>query len=239
MSDSILEQIIGFFGTRLAEIRTANQYETEMGAAVIRHYLPALNSDIVPCLGYAVGTITNTELYTRKEVNEMPLRVQGVSAFSDSIVASVMAVKMLSDITECILTTEYTINFQSGGTTQIVSGDVITGATSGATGLVISVSTTSGTWAAGNAAGSMVVRRVVGTFQASENLNVGIFSDLATIDGTPTGQEDVDLTTGGLADDISFLNSQFFMPEADHTAVGVSVIFGVRFKTISGDPYSQ
>lgn len=239
MSDSILEQILQSVETRLAEIRTANQYETEMGAEVIRHFIPALNYAFLPCVGFAVGTLENSELYTRKESNEMPLAVQGVAAYSDSVTASKMAVKLLADIAECILSTEYTIDFVSGGTTEIVPGNAIEGATSGAIGKLISVSTDSGTWGAGNAAGSMVARRVVGIFQDAENINVGANPNLATIDGAPSGKSPIDLIGGGLIDGISFLNSQFYMPEADHKSVGVGVRFAVRYKTIAGNPYSQ
>jgi hypothetical protein len=82
-------------------------------------------------------------------------------------------------------TNSYTIKtrrlaFTSGGTTAIAVGNTITGATGGATAVVMSVEVTSGTWAGGDAAGELIIMTQVGTFE-SENLNVGASSNLATI----------------------------------------------------------
>jgi len=75
-----------------------------------------------------------------------------------------------------------TINFTSGGTYEIKAGDTVTGATSTETAKVIEVSVTSGTWANGDAAGTLTCFDVSGTFQA-ENLDVGANSNVATIAG--------------------------------------------------------
>lgn len=74
------------------------------------------------------------------------------------------------------------LNFTSGGTTAIAIGDTITGATSGATAVVAKVVVTSGSWAAGTAAGYLTLSSQTGTFQA-ENLNIGATLDVATIAG--------------------------------------------------------
>lgn len=74
------------------------------------------------------------------------------------------------------------VAFTSGGVLEIRPGDVITGATSGATATVIGSVLTSGTWAGGDAAGTLVVRSDAGTFQA-ENLNTPTQANIATIGG--------------------------------------------------------
>ena len=74
------------------------------------------------------------------------------------------------------------ITYTSGGTYQVVAGDIITGATSGATATVIGVALSSGTWAGGDAGGTFYLKFQSGTFQ-SENLNVGANSNVATIAG--------------------------------------------------------
>jgi hypothetical protein len=58
------------------------------------------------------------------------------------------------------------------GTSEIRQGDVLTGATSGATAVVDQVFLTSGTWAGGNAAGTLLLKKVVGTFTNTEFLRV-------------------------------------------------------------------
>lgn len=83
--------------------------------------------------------------------------------------------------------------FTSGGTYQPQDGDTITGATSGATAVVTRVVLSSGSWAAGTAAGRFVFASQTGTFQA-ENLNVGANLNVATIAGNASA---ITLATGG------------------------------------------
>lgn len=74
------------------------------------------------------------------------------------------------------------VAFTSGGTYEIVEGNTITGATSGATAAITRVVLQSGAWADGDAAGYLVFASQTGTFQA-ENLNVGANLNVATIPG--------------------------------------------------------
>lgn len=72
--------------------------------------------------------------------------------------------------------------FDSGGTYEILEGDVITGAISGATATITRVVVESGSFAAGTAAGRLIFASQTGTFQA-ENLDVGATPNVATIAG--------------------------------------------------------
>ncbi len=58
------------------------------------------------------------------------------------------------------------------GTSEIKQGDVLVGATSGATAVVDQVVLASGSWAGGDAAGTLLLRKVVGAFQNAEYLRV-------------------------------------------------------------------
>lgn len=89
------------------------------------------------------------------------------------------AAAVLLEINELISTLK-SVAFTSGGTYQVMPGDQITGATSGATGRIRSITLSSGSYAGGDAAGTIILDDVVGTFQ-SENLNVGSNSNVATI----------------------------------------------------------
>jgi len=80
---------------------------------------------------------------------------------------------------------ERTLAYTSGGTTEIVAGDLIVGATSGAVATVVSLTLTGGTWAGGNAAGVLTIKNQVGTFQ-SEKIKVKAGTDDATIAGNST-----------------------------------------------------
>lgn len=238
MTLSIRERILVSFGTRLADVRTSNQYASDMGAEVFRSFLPSIDSRIAPCVGYYIDMEENTALYARKEVRVLPVRVQGVAEFG-SVLPPVMAERLYADINECVLGDQYTLGFDSGGTSEIVSGDLIEGETSGAEGLVISVSLDSGTWAGGDAAGNFTLRRVKGLFSNNEDLTVSAVTGMATVVGTLSGQGPVDLLTGGLADAITFFSGNLIMPDADGKTVGANIVFYVRYKQIAGNPYSQ
>lgn len=75
-----------------------------------------------------------------------------------------------------------TLAYTSGGPHEILVGDILTGATSGTTARVIALNLTSGTWAGGDAAGTLTLCDQSGTFQ-SEVLNEGINSDVCSIAG--------------------------------------------------------
>lgn len=88
------------------------------------------------------------------------------------------------------------LEFTSGGTTEIVAGDIITGATGGATAVVVKISLTSGYWAAGTAAGQIEISGQDGVFQA-EDLNIPDHANSATIPaGDSTGLVCVQLGGG-------------------------------------------
>ncbi len=72
-------------------------------------------------------------------------------------------------------------SYNSGGTYVMAVGNVITGASSGATGTIMVRTITSGTDAAGTAAGKLTIGGVTGTFTSGENLNVGANLNVATI----------------------------------------------------------
>jgi len=80
------------------------------------------------------------------------------------------------------------IAFTGGGTYEIQVGDVIVGATGGATAIVTKITLTSGSWASEDAAGILALISQIGTFEV-ENLNVGVEADVATIAGDSSGAE--------------------------------------------------
>ena len=72
------------------------------------------------------------------------------------------------------------LSFTSGGVTEIVAGNTITGETSGAYAVVTRVVLEIGSWASGNAEGRFIFASQTGTFQA-ETVKVGAALNLATI----------------------------------------------------------
>ena len=238
MTDSIREQILSNFGTRLATIITANQYNSNMGKTVLRSFLPAIDGDLMPAIGYHLDTEENANMYQREEVKTLPVRVQGIDKFKTHT-APEKAELLYADICECVLCDQWALGFDSGGTDEISSGDNLTGETSGATCLVVSVDLNSGSWANGDAAGTFTVRRMVGTFRDDEEITANADTGAATVNGAPSGTEALSLTTGGLAEGITFSSGGIQMPEHDSLVVGVQIIFRIRYRSIAGNPYSQ
>ena len=76
--------------------------------------------------------------------------------------------------------TQKQVAYTSGGVAELLAGETLTGATSDATAQVVSFTLTSGTFAAGTAAGVLVFDNQVGTFQ-SENLNSANQANICTI----------------------------------------------------------
>lgn len=94
------------------------------------------------------------------------------------------------------------MSFTSGGTYEVATGDVITGATSGKTATVTRVVLESGSWAAGTAAGRFIFTADTGAFTAAETLNVGANINVATVTGAstaitllPSGRYEFDIHT--------------------------------------------
>lgn len=90
--------------------------------------------------------------------------------------------------------------FTSGGTYEIKQGDTVLGHTSNATLVVSFVRVTSGSWAGGDAAGT-IVGVATGTFQA-ENLDVGTNLNVATIGGVATSADNFVHYLGEEADEV-------------------------------------
>jgi hypothetical protein len=80
----------------------------------------------------------------------------------------------------------YDVPFSSGGTTEIVAGAIITGATTGAKAFVRQVLTYSGTWAGGDAAGFFIVEMIGTVAFGSENVYVSSDTTAGTNDATVT-----------------------------------------------------
>lgn len=77
------------------------------------------------------------------------------------------------------------VTFTSGGAYEVLPGDTIVGATSGATAVVERVVLASGAWGAGTAAGTFTYADYTGGAFVDENINVGANLNVATVTATP------------------------------------------------------
>ena len=106
------------------------------------------------------------------------------------------------------------IAFTSGGPTEPLEGQTITGATSTATGVIGRVIVTSGTWAGGDAAGRLILKSQTGVFQP-ENINIGASLDVASVAGDSAA---ISLSPGG---SYRFLITNFTADPATRRVYGV------------------
>lgn len=109
-----------------------------------------------------------------------------------------------------------TVAYTSGGTYEILPGDTITGATSGSTARVVSLTLTSGTWAGGDAAGTLTLDTRVGALQA-ENLNVGTNTNVATIGGDSAAVAASDIGGVAIVRDAEIVSSELTWPSGATT----------------------
>lgn len=77
----------------------------------------------------------------------------------------------------------YKAAFTSGGTYEIQVGDTVTDDTTAATAKVVLITVSSGSWAGGDAAGTLYVGTPSGAFTASGTISVGANSNVATLTG--------------------------------------------------------
>lgn len=237
MPDSIRENIISAVEAKLADILTTKAYNTSIGGHVYRVKMK-IDPDNLPCVNM-FPMPENVEHVHGEAKKIMTILIGGIADYGDSN-PSVIAEQMLADLIECMAGYQFTMPFDSGGVYEIVAGDTIEGATSGATALVDTVSKSSGTWAGGDAAGNLTLRQKIGKFQDGENLDVGVNSDVATINGSVTKTSPEDGTCGGYADNIRYIaGGTETYPEPGHLTVGVVAEFEIAYFTLTGDPYHQ
>ncbi len=232
MSDTIRERIIAAIITKLADIMVSNAYATGIGARVER-VRPVFQAAELPAISVTPQAET-AERICGKMVCTMPVTAEGI-VLHGSYNPSIMSEKMLGDFISCLTGIEKMLSFTSGGTYQIVPGDVITGATSAKTAIVIQVTLSSGTWAAGTASGTLRLRLQSGDFVA-ENLNVRAILNVATI----AANSSLIPHLGGLVDDIYYSGGgPEIYPESGADITGCPATFIIKYKVVLGNPSAQ
>lgn len=118
-----------------------------------------------------------------------------------------------------------------GGSTQIEAGDVVTGGTSGATGIALyDVEPTAGSYGGGDAAGTIILTQVNGTFQDNEALEVSA-TPVAVADGVAVergADNDTDDTTWVRAA-VTYARSQIAAVPGSGPVRGVWLFRGDRY----------
>ena len=218
---------------RVANILTANGYNTGCGATVLRAQ-KLVDPDSLPLVAVWPQLEVATKQYG-KQVCAMQIKIEGLIEFGDTN-PSVMAEKMLGDIIENILGIEWTLPFTDGDI-EIEVGDFVIGQTSEAIAYVSAVKVDTGTWGGSDAAGDLTLRRKTGTFQA-ENIEVGV-TQVAATTGNITATSAVENTTNSLAQSIEYIEGGTEeYPDDMNISVGVAGKFNIIYELNIGDPYT-
>jgi hypothetical protein len=226
------------FGEKLETALIENGYNLDLGAEVMRAFLPPIDFGILPAVGYMPLLEENTNLHGYHAKLDLQIQVQGI-ATTGTIRPGPMTEIIYADLIESILGNAWTLGFDSGGTFKATVGATITGQTSAAVGYIAGVSLSSGAWADGDAAGTFNLRRVSGDFIDDEKLDIGSNDNFATVNGVLAGQNAITTTTGSLAESIDILAAQPQFPNQDQLSTGIEIVFGVNYKRVAGNPYSQ
>lgn len=125
----------------------------------------------------------------------------------------------------------YTLVTFDNGSTAISAGDVVTGATSGATGTVIQDATVdSGTWGGGDAAGEFALYNWTGTFTNGENLQVSaVTRATASADSVENGASTDTLHSTYLRAAIAALRSDIAAVPGSGSVLGVATLSGTVY----------
>jgi len=235
-TNTIRERIIAAIVIRLGAVLTTKGFNLSSGANVTRAS-NNLDPDLIPCLNVIPQTEEVVQIASGNQ-HSMIIKIESAAAHGTTN-PSVIAEQLLGDMIEAMTAVAWTLSFTSGGTYEPKVGDVVTGATGGATATIEAIAVGSGTWAGGDAAGTFTLRRLDGLFQV-ENLNVGATLNVATIAGAPSGSKAVALVTGGLAEGVRYIEGgPTEYPDEDDTLTGCSAFFQVNYSTKVGDPYNQ
>lgn len=234
----IREQIITAFAARMGIIQKRFGFNTDAGLNVFRSRRDVDEDRIPAVVIFPQQEETNPNYGTNALT--LPIRVEMIAPRPMDRAEEVKLVElMLADMIEATLAIEFLYSF-TVGQLEPGPGVKIIGAVSGATAVVQTATLTGGTWAGGDAAGSITIRRKIGAFQA-ESIETENGDTIAAIAADPTSaQGPKDLTAGGLARDISYQGGgPEAYPDSQDTTVAVMALFHIIYVIAHGNPYGQ
>lgn len=215
-------------------VRTAKGYNTDAGSHVYLALKKIDGTDEIPAIVVTPGSEEISPQFGGGFLT-FPVRVEAhIAQGSESddtnpVNASDLSEALLGDILEAMLGDVWTLNIDNISELPDV-GDTVTGKVSGATALVQA--------ATGKVSGALTLRRLVGTFQNDEIVKVGTL-ELATVNGSVTGQGSITRVTSDLAVAIDYVHGGLDeYPDAGDLTTGVVCKFNVVYATRRGDPYN-
>lgn len=233
---TVRERIILAMLAQVAKILDENGYNTDLGAVLFRAQ-KFINPDYMPYAVVWPGRETAVIDEYGKINCAMPVKIECISEYAPDNI-SVIAEKMLGDITENVTGIDWTLPF-TNGIREVNVGDFLTGSISGAIGYVTGIEVLSGSWVGGDASGDFTLRRVTAEYRA-ESLKVGI-NTVADTNGGMSARAAIFNFTGDLADNIEYKSRGMYKypDDAQAVAVGIAGKFNIKYSISHGNPYKS
>ncbi len=230
MADTIREQIITAYVTRLSDWTTARGFNVGCGANVFR----AVQNVDPGALPAVVINPRSETVNHRYGVNHCEMILQ-INAFATigTTNPSVVQERLLGDAITLMMSAPYlTLTFVAAGYTSAVAGDIgktVTGTTTGDTGTLLSYNNGARQW-------------IIKPDAASDEFDNG--TEAVTIaSGTGVGtlaQEGIETHVTRLIEGIAYTNGgPAQVPVEEDTITAVFAEFTVKYNTLAGNPYSQ
>lgn len=237
MTQPISERILRAMAAAAQGIRTAAGYTTDVGEHVQVAESDLAETDL-PGVILWPGT---DQLAAQYGAGEKTLSVTVLAILAHGAeIPGYLVLRVLADLEEALCAPVLSLPF-SAGTVEVSVGATVGGMLSGAGGYVGAVSVLSGSWAGGDAAGVLALRRLTGSglFASGEILTV-LGVPVATASGAGTYQAATERVTAGLAKGIQYDGGGADeYPTAGQKITGVTAVFTVRYRTRPGDSYHQ
>lgn len=228
---TIREQILQLLDTELKNVTLAKGYNTNIGSTVIRGRFDVAPEE-VPALVFIPDPETSVH-HSSHQINTMPVTLNGFVKFGTHN-PSTEAEKILGDLITVMTSPTFTLAFQNGSAQPSI-GATITGVTSSATAIIKSISTTSGSWAAGTATGTFTIRLMHSDF-ISETLQNAVGEYIAQSTGTLTKIEPF----SNMLNDIEYVSGEpDRLPSPGENIVKTSATFNITYAILTGNPYQQ
>lgn len=228
---TIREQIISKLKTELEKILSTNGYYTDIGQHAIRGRYD-ISADEIP----AVVLLPGTESAEREGFHttiSLPVSLEAFVHFGTHN-ADIEGNKVLGDLLVNMASVRLTLVFNTGSK-QPVLGQTISGASSLATGVLESITVTSGAWATGDAAGTFSIRLPYGEFTSEALENEGGETIAQT-----TGAITLIPRLSNLVNDIEYQSGGVeILPDPGENIVKTTAEFIIHYVTLTGNPYKQ
>src|SRR6056297_127181 len=235
---SIRERILEAIESRLAVVRTANGFRTDIGGNVFFATRFSDARDELPAVSVWPEPETAEKWFDDHETS-MTVGIEGMILLGSDDHPGRVAEMILPDIIDAMTATQWTYEFDSG-TAEPVVGSEITGDLTGYTATLQAVTVMSGSWADGDAAGVLTLRGHHHPF-FSQSVSTEALLSFAAVDAeSRIGTAAVTLVSDGLAEEILYAEGgPESWAEAGDSVSASRANFTIRYRVRRGDPYRQ